>query len=773
MKILYVTSAFLPDSRGGTELHAFYLAREMQRLGHEVLVFSRCGDGSRPDYDRDKIEVDGIWVQRLNYNFQDATSFEWIYKNSNVDHHFSQLLQEYQPDLVHVHHLTCLSTGILQVTKDQDVPLVMTLHDFWMVCPRGQRIDTKLNICSTIDRVKCHKCLAELWPHFFPDVSSAGQSGLIPDLSTEAPESLKAWDAHILEVLNLCDLLICPSEFHRQKMLEFDLPAARMEALPHGLDRDLLERSRDPQAPLRRIGFIGSVIPSKGVQLLIEAFNLLDDSDLELNIYGEAPNFHGDVGYLKRLKELAGVEARVNFIGAYDQNELATILEGIDVLVVPSLWWESFCLTIREGLLSGCAVVAADHGPMREALADGKDGLLFEPANSEDLARKLKILLGDRDLLARMRNRGHVVKGIERCAVETTDLYRCALTTAGKPPSLLDAVLPAIEAVSVEEDSPEFPVTVFIPTYNGGETFKRVIAGVFSQTTSFPYEVLIIDSGSTDGTLDVIAEYNVRLIKIPSREFNHGLTRNLAVREAKGKIVALLTHDAVPYDDTWLENLVSNFDDPEVAGAYCHQLPRDDCNPFQLDRLRGWTKADGERVIKQIETRSEYEALPPMERYLKIAFDDVASCVRKSTMGKIPFERRQFGEDVAWGKQAILSGYKIVMDPRSVVVHSHNNSIWYEFKRVYLDHQNLHDLVGMHLVQRFSDVFRFTLTGTKHLGGIIRRSPISLMSKIGWWAKVPFYSFGQNLGQYLGARSIIENKKGVWGWIDTRLKKGV
>ena len=142
-------------------------------------------------------------------------------------------------------------------------------------------------------------------------------------------------------------------------------------------------------------------------------------------------------------------------------------------------------------------------------------------------------------------------------------------------------------------------------------------------------------------------------------------------------------------------------------------------------------------------------------------------------MAKIPYERRQFGEDVAWGKQAILSGYKIVMDPGAVVVHSHNNSIWYEFKRVYLDHQNLHDLVGMHLVQRFPQVFQFPWEGTKHLGGIIRRSPISFMAKLVWWMKVPFYSLGQNLGQYLGARSVIENKKGVWGWIDSYLKKGV
>ncbi len=766
MKILQVTSAFLPDSRGGTELHAFHLSREFARCGHEVRVLTRCGEPARPDYDRDEIAVEGLPVRRINYNFGDAASFRDIYTNARMDALFAEELEIFQPDLVHIHHLTCLSTSMIDVAKDRGLPVVMTLHDFWMVCPRGQRIDPDLNICERIDRLKCHSCLARLWPHFFPEVAH-GRA-----LAERAPKAIEDWDAHILRVLSRCDLLLTPSDFHLDRMGEFALPRERMAALPHGLDVEHLLARRDPEAPIRRIGFIGSVIPSKGVHLLTEAFAKLDRKDLELAIWGEAPPFHGDVGYLARLKAATGPGQRVTFHGAYDQRELPLILRDIDVLVVPSLWWESFCLTIREGLLAGAVVVAADHGPMSEALAEGRDGLLFEPGSAVDLARKLRALLDDPALATRLRNKGHVVKDIARNARETLDLYGGVLRDLGRDPTIAQ---PKEEprALDSNEESGEIDVTVFIPTYNGGETFKDVIRGVFAQKTSFSYEVLVIDSGSTDGTLDVLAEYPVRLIRIPNHEFNHGLTRNRAVHEAKGRIVALLTHDAVPYDDSWLESLVSNFDDPEVAGAYCHQIPRADCNPFMKDRLEGWTKGEGERQVKRLESRAAWETMTPWERYRVIAFDDVASCVRKSVMATIPFERRQFGEDVAWGKQAALAGWKLVMDPNAVVVHSHNNSIWYEFKRVYLDHQNLHDLVGMHLVQRLADVFRFTRDGTKHLGGVIRRARIPLWQKIGWWLKVPFYSLGQNLGQYLGARSVIEKKRGVWGFIDSRLKKGV
>ncbi|MEE9394040.1 MAG: glycosyltransferase [Planctomycetota bacterium] len=773
MKILYVTSAFPPESFGGTELHAFYLAREISKT-HEVAIFSRVGDLDRPDYELSRGEYAGLPLYTLNYNFSDASSFEWIYKNARIDAAFAELMNEFQPDLVHVHHLTCLSTGMIDQVKDQDRALCMTLHDFWMVCPRGQRIDPELSICEVIDRKKCESCLARLWPHHFPGVSTAlkttaGFSSLIDE---PAPPQLAAWDSHIARVLNRCDLLLTPTEFHRSKMLEFPLDPDRVEALPHGLDCDLLSAHKDPEHAPTRIGFIGSVIPSKGVHLIVEAMNRLNRSELSLDIYGAAPPFHGDTEYLQRMESSVKDGVRVEFHGPYQQGELPLILKGIDILVVPSLWWESFCLTIREGLLAGCAVVAANHGPMAEALDFGETGLLFEPGNSDDLRRQLERLLDEPGLYRGHINRGAVVKTIAQNAREMNEVYRRTLAAAGKDPNL--AHPGELHPDVVAEEEHEGPrVTVFIPTYNGGALFETVLEKIFEQKTDFEFEVLAIDSGSKDQTLKTLAKFPVRVIQIPNSEFNHGLTRNRGVREAKGEIVALLTQDAVPYNNRWLQNLVSNFDDPEVAGAYCHQLPRDNCNPFQRDRLEGWTFGEGRRKVKSISSRAAYEAMSPWEKYQVIAFDDVASCVRKSVMQQLPFEKRQFGEDVAWARQATFAGWKTVMDPSAVVVHSHNNPIWYEFKRVYLDHQNLNDLVGMHLITRLSDAIRFTFSGTKHLGGVIRRSKITTLEKLKWWIKTPFYSLGQNMGQYLGARSNIEKRRGVWGLIDRWLKKGV
>jgi rhamnosyltransferase len=142
-------------------------------------------------------------------------------------------------------------------------------------------------------------------------------------------------------------------------------------------------------------------------------------------------------------------------------------------------------------------------------------------------------------------------------------------------------------------------------------------------------------------------------------------------------------------------------------------------------------------------------------------------------MREIPFVERQFCEDFEWGKRAILAGRTIVMDPNSVVIHSHNNSLWYEFKRVYLDHQNLHDLFGLHTVPSLKLCFKLSLGETKRLAGIVWADPRGLGYRLKWLVKVPIYAFTQTLAQYLGARSNCVEKNGIWSWLDNLFRKGI
>jgi rhamnosyltransferase len=317
-------------------------------------------------------------------------------------------------------------------------------------------------------------------------------------------------------------------------------------------------------------------------------------------------------------------------------------------------------------------------------------------------------------------------------------------------------------------------VTVFIPTWNGGSLFDEVLTEICAQETSFPFEVLAIDSGSKDGTLDLLAKHRVRVLQIPNSEFNHGLTRNRAVKEARGEIIVLTVQDATPASRDWLATMVGDFADPGVAGVYCHQIPRPDCSPFLKDRLKTWVRGGGEPIVRQVASPEAFWALHPTQRFLTAAFDNVASAVRRSFALEHPFQRRQFGEDVTWAKGAILAGRKIVMEPRVAVIHSHQNSIWYEFKRAYLDHQNINDLFGTRLAPRLRNVFEYTAIATRHLWRVVAGdSSLSTGQRLFWWARVVPFAFTQNLGQYLGPLSNEHGRRGLWRAWDRIMRRHV
>lgn len=445
MRILFAIHTWPPEGRGGTEVHARDVARTLMSRGHQVGVFARTGRPERPPYEV-TTEVQGpLGITRINNLFQDTHSLQWVYSNRRIHEAFEREMEEFQPDLVHVHHLVGLSSTIIEAAKDRGLPVVLSLHDFWTICPRGQRMTRELELCEDIDRERCYSCLHDLWPHLLTDRQA--DRTIVDVRGRLSPEPLAEWDRHMTYVLDLCDLLVCPSEFHRERMLDHPLDPDRVISLPHGLDHGPF-RGLKPREPgeVTTIGFIGAVTPVKGPHVLIEAFRLLGRNDLALDIYGELAPFHGDDRYVEDLKDRAARCGNVVLRGSYEQEDLPRILEGIDILVVPSLWWETFCLTLREGLLAGVPVVASDLGAMREALDGEQNGLLFNPGDAEDLAGKLQALIDDPRLRARYQNRGAAVKTLEAYAAELEATYKEAGRIAASRSGSLVVAPPAFPA---------------------------------------------------------------------------------------------------------------------------------------------------------------------------------------------------------------------------------------------------------------------------------------------------------------------------------------
>jgi glycosyltransferase involved in cell wall biosynthesis len=316
--------------------------------------------------------------------------------------------------------------------------------------------------------------------------------------------------------------------------------------------------------------------------------------------------------------------------------------------------------------------------------------------------------------------------------------------------------------------------SVVIPTLNGGPVFREVIARVREQKIDGELEIVVVDSGSTDGTVEAAVAARAKIVHIEKREFNHGLTRNRGIAESSGEIVSLLVQDAIPVGDRWLATLLEAFDDSRVAGAYSRQIPRPECSPFIKARLGAWTATQPERVVQEIADAAEWERLAPLERLRRIAFDDVASAMRRSVWKEFPYAARNFGEDVEWGKRVLLAGWKIVFEPRSAVIHSHNRPARYEFKRMYCDHQSLKLLVDLKLVPTFGDAFRLGCGGVPHYWRIVKRDSLPAGEKLRWYVGAVPFAFAETFGQWLGASSPEWLARGDrWAKWDRRLKRGV
>ncbi len=328
---------------------------------------------------------------------------------------------------------------------------------------------------------------------------------------------------------------------------------------------------------------------------------------------------------------------------------------------------------------------------------------------------------------------------------------------------------------SLAQTNPAAKVSVVIPTLNGGPLFREVLEAVFAQECPFPYEVICIDSGSTDGTAEHSRDMGARVINIPRSTFNHGLTRNLGIEESQADFVALLVQDATPVDSKWLFYLTQALlDDENAAGAYSRQVPRDDCNPFIRGRLLAWAAGMKDKVTQKVGAE-EWETLEPLERLGRIAFDDVASMVRRSIWKEFPYLKRDFGEDLCFAKRTILAGHHIVFEPRSQVIHSHNNSIWYEMRRLYSDHDNLHDMVGLRQVPSFKEALRAIKLGIKHWAREVKMDDrLGFFARKWWLLKTIPFSVAEAWGKYLGGKSSRWTKSSAFfRQVDRFLRKGV
>ena len=290
--------------------------------------------------------------------------------------------------------------------------------------------------------------------------------------------------------------------------------------------------------------------------------------------------------------------------------------------------------------------------------------------------------------------------------------------------------------------------SVVIPTRNGAETLPELLDSLWAQRTTGSVEIIAVDSGSTDGTLELLKPRVNAVIPVDPRDFDHGLTRNLGVERARGEFVMLLVQDAVPVGELFLESLARPLtEDPEVAGAFARQQPRADATRIARHYLERWVaNSETPRKSKLRGGRQQIDAMSPMDRLLFCAFDNVASCIRRSEWVKHPFMSVPIAEDLAWSLDVLLAGYAIAFVPDATVTHSHDRGPLYEYRRTRVLHEQLRGLFDLHTIPAVSSLARAIVSTALTHARLEIASPAQ-------WPRALALAVAWPLGQYTGGRN--------------------
>lgn len=438
-RVLLTSHKFFPEHRAGTEVLTLKIAQELKRRGYDVLVVA-CDppdldasrkvehehEGDTRDYIYEEIPVH-IVGEALRLRGSD---FSTEYYHPLIKEHFAKLLADFKPDLVQIVHAQNLSASIIEACEEASVPVVFYSTDFWFVCPIVQLKRPDGQVCRGPGpgAVKCLDCytprlfpgkaevarafeqkygqLGKLLKSMPPVVRNLSASGLAATFAAvKAPKAMSATlkRPEVLKNLaNKVQKIMVPTVLMRDIFVENGINSQLIKHVPFGIDTTkLINHQAKIPSDVLRIGFIGTFFEHKGVDLLINAFLELPASPPSvLKLYGDPGQFPE---YFAKLKALAcknkARSGDIQFLGTFPNDKLGEIFEELDVLVVPSRWYENTPLVMQSALATKTPLIVTDLGGMSELVKDGVNGLLFKLNDYHSLAQKLALVLNKRSEL--------------------------------------------------------------------------------------------------------------------------------------------------------------------------------------------------------------------------------------------------------------------------------------------------------------------------------------------------------------------------------------
>lgn len=409
MRILQIIHDFVPETVAGAEVIAHNLAVSLAEKGHEVYVFCRGWKLEGEPYAVRDEELDGLHVRRVDFGRAGQTPY-YNRHDPAIDQALHDYLTEIQPDLVHIHHMRYLTTNIVAVAKRFGVPVVITMHDMSFRCPIGSRLYHDDTLCYREAGRDCFSCYWPAldsrkrgllpWKTTNPAMQTLHQNGMgsvLPEVPRQILDSLAGWGEEYNAAYQLADAIHSPSQFLGDMVIEAGIPSERVYVIENGIQYQPGSALPKKPAPRVRFGQIGKS-KLKGTHLAVQAMRYLPHDAAELRVYG------GISGAYKDELEALAQGANVRLMGSFKQNELPEVFSEIDVLIVPSIWFENCPTVIREAFANNTPVITSNIGGMAEAVRDGVDGLHFNVNDPIDLSRKLQQFIENAELVEQLRS---------------------------------------------------------------------------------------------------------------------------------------------------------------------------------------------------------------------------------------------------------------------------------------------------------------------------------------------------------------------------------
>jgi len=414
-RILIISHAHPKFSKGGGEIAAYNMYKELNRQGYDCYFLAahnnqKAHHGHTPF---STINPKEILFFSSPYDYFLQTSFDK--KKSWKD--FKSLLTMISPDIIHFHHYIHLGLETIRESYNykkvnSDLKIFMTLHEYIAICANNGQMITKDSgtLCYKSDFIDCAKC--------FPEKN---------------PTDFYLREEYIKSFFDLIDHLISPSHFLIDRYIQWGLDKNRLTMLENGqILTDIKAKKRVLKKSKKRskFAYFGQINTFKGLDVLLKSLDYLDTrtlKDLELYIHGTGLENQPQEFQDKINLYLESYSDNVTLYGRYEPEELQSLMEEIDWVIIPSSWWENSPLVIQEAFKFGKPIIASDIGGMREKVTNDIDGLHFKARNSRSLAEVLEKAIIDKVLYDKLYNNITIPLSIEESIQEHIKVYSSSI----------------------------------------------------------------------------------------------------------------------------------------------------------------------------------------------------------------------------------------------------------------------------------------------------------------------------------------------------------